>query len=262
MNSKINGKKRVFVLGALDPEMRAIEALLSEQGEHFVAATFDGKRTIPSTAYRANGVSKPLPKETTSIIFIECNVFGLAYNDLIDHHQPGDPGYDMPAARYMEGSSLGQLLTMLQLEPTAEQRIVCAADHCLTQAYANQCPDVSPLELAAWRADTRAAFQGISIEAFEQRVAEAHRRLLAAETVDVAGTSIAWVGNCDQEYGEAGARYGIPFMGSMAVGKRTNVMMFGASPDVVSAWMRDCGLQDVYGAPARGYAGGYVNPPL
>jgi hypothetical protein len=42
------------------------------------------------------------------------------------------PRYEMPAERFLDGSSLGQVLRLLEREPTATQRLLAAGDHCLT----------------------------------------------------------------------------------------------------------------------------------
>lgn len=248
---------RVFVLGAPDPEMHAIEAVLKQHGEAVVYGFNKGRRVDIHSAYKASDVSPVLPSNTTEIIFVECSVMRLRYTSLIDHHRPGDPGYDMPPAQYLEGSSLGQLLALLNVEPTVEQRIICAADHCLTHAYQGLCPGVDPKALAAWRAKCRAERAGISVEKFESQVEDARRLLLEAEKIDVEGVPIAWVGQMDREYGEASARFNIPFMGTRSVGRGTAVTVFGPTPEVIRSWMKNCGLKRVFGAPERGYAGGY-----
>jgi hypothetical protein len=44
----------------------------------------------------------------------------------------------MPPERYLEGSSLGQVLRLVEREPSETQRLLAAADHCLTAAYQGQ----------------------------------------------------------------------------------------------------------------------------
>lgn len=248
---------RVFVLGAEDPEMREIEAVLKQQGETVVYAQAGAFRVTMHNAYSATYVKPELPAGTTEIVCVECSVMGLPYTDLIDHHREGDPGYEATPDKFLEGSSLGQLLTLLGLEPTEEQRIICAADHCLTHAYKGLCPGVTPKALAAWRSRTRAERAGISVAAFDRKVEKARLKLIEAEKVDVGGTAIAWVGEMDGEYCEASARFNIPFMGTSTMKRRTSIALFGTAPDVTKLWMKTCGLASVYGAPERGYAGGY-----
>ena len=43
-----------WILGASDPEMERIEALLMQTKCHFVYATANGRRVHPGNAYKAN----------------------------------------------------------------------------------------------------------------------------------------------------------------------------------------------------------------
>src|SRR5690606_15369025 len=98
----------------------------------------------------------------------------------IDHHNPGDPGYEMPPERYLEGASLGQTLGLLEVEPTPTQRLLAAADHCLTAAYQERCPGVDPRELlflrASWRARVTGRTFGDVTEGILAAAKEARRR--------------------------------------------------------------------------------------
>ncbi len=249
---------RYFVLGSSDPEMEEIERVLKEQGLPYGYALIHGSRVRADTAYAATDVSGGVLPPGIDIVFIECSVMGVRYADLIDHHRPGDPGYDAPAERYLDGSSLGQLLAMLGLEPTETQRIIAAADHCPTQAYQGLCPGVAPSMLATWRTATRAARRGVTIEEMEAAIERARQAMLAAEKIPVAGVDIAWLENAEGEFAEASARYGLPYMyWDDQYDRRRKFGIMGGSPEVISCWMRECGLSDVYGNPTRGYAGGY-----
>ena len=259
---------KVFVLGAADPEMEEIEAVLRQHKYEVRYAMYRSVRMVGDTmqycarvradnAYDADELNEPLPAGA-EVIFVECEVRGLTYVDLVDHHRLGDPGYGKEPAQYFEGSSLGQVLTMLQLEPTPLQRVIAAADHCPTQAYKGLCPGVDVALLRTWRTQSRATRRGITPEEMEQAIERGHQTLLNAEKVPLAGELIAWVEGRDSEIPEASARYGVPFM--YAEHHRPGVMklgIMGAKPEVIATWMRDCGLSNVYGDPTRGYAGGY-----
>lgn len=250
---------KVFVLGSPDPEMEEIERVLREQGEVVCYAKLRNSRVRADTAYQADGISLEELPENPEFIFVECAVLGLRYADLVDHHRPGDPGYDMPAARYFEGSSLGQVLTMLGLESTALQRVMAAADHCPTQAYRGLCPGVDVELLRQWRTESRAARRGVSPEEMEQAIARCTQVLQQCERIDFAGSQLAWIGNEMGEFAEASARYGIPFMYcEKQPDGRHKFGIMGAEPEVIERWMRECQLSNVYGNPARGYAGGYA----
>lgn len=250
----------IFVLGASDPEMEAIEAAVTAAGHEIRYALLGGMRVRAESAQMASSLSGPLPSDAVSV-FVECHVHCMQADVYVDHHAPGDPGYDCGPADYLRGSSLGQVLTILGQEPTAEQRLVAAADHCPTQAYKGLCPGVCPNALAEWRTRTRAARRGVTIEEMEAAIRRGHRLLAQdADRVEFLGAQYPWVDRRDQfEVPEASARYGLPFMYAEPVRDgRTKMGIMGAEPEVISAWMEQCGLRDVYGNPTRGYAGGYV----
>lgn len=248
---------RIFVLGAGDPEMREIKRVLTEAGEQFVTARHRGANVTSRNAYQADGTSIPLPKNA-EIIRVECFVIGLNYTHSLDHHNEGDAGYDCGPNDYFQGSSLGQVLSFLGKEPTLEQRIICAADHCPSQAYLGLCPGVLPEELFQWRLKSKAEFKGMRPEVLEGLIQEQRVLLQAAERITVAGTSVAWLPDASDEAPEASARYDIPFMYRiLEKDGRTKVGILGAPPAAITLWMAECGFNDVYGNPSRGYAGGY-----
>lgn len=249
--------KMVFVLGAPDPEMEEIERVVRENGHEVAYASLRGWRVRAETAYQADNIRGFVPTGMP-VVFVECRVMGLKCEHIVDHHRPGDPGYGREPHEYMQAASLGQVLALLGLEPTPEQRIIAAADHCPTQAYRGECPGVSPAELAHWRTSTRAARRGITFEEMEKAIEEAREILNTAERIEFCGNRIAWVQDREGEISEASARYGIPFMyAQKTLDGRTKMGIMGAEPPVIASWMEECGLGNVYGDPHRGYAGGY-----
>jgi hypothetical protein len=105
----------ILILGADDPEMQAIEALAAECGVPVRHATIGGKRVTPATAYQ----HQPYPLDgTVEVVAVEC---AGVWSDVesyyephirIDHHHPGDPGYGLPPADFLRGSSLGQVIAL------------------------------------------------------------------------------------------------------------------------------------------------------
>lgn len=248
---------KVFVLGAADPEMEEIERVVRECGHEVRYATQRERRVRADNANYADGVNEvlPYPRE---VIFVECRVMGLPLDHVVDHHQPGDPGYGGQAADYLQSSSLGQVLAYLGLEATPLQRIIAAADHCPTQAYRGECPGVLPRELARWRTQSRAARRGCTEEEMEFAILQARGLLESAELIDFCGRKIAWMADRQGEISEASARFSIPFMYQEPMKNgRTKLGIMGAEPEVIASWMKECGLKQVYGDPVRGYAGGY-----
>jgi hypothetical protein len=248
-----------FVLGARDPEMVEITRVLDAQGIPHAHATIAGVPVRSSEAYRATGVQGLIPRDA-HIVFVECTVTGLIPDDVCDHHNPGDPGFGMPPERFMEGSSLGQVLTLLGLTPTDEQRVIGAADHCLRHAYEGRCPGIDPKVLADWRERSRSSIRGISVEEIQGRIELAMAALKAAPRIQVEGADVAFfsaTAEFPEEVPEASARIGIPFCYVHVEGKRGKAGIMSAPPSVIRTWMRTCGLKNVYGDPARGFAGGY-----
>lgn len=110
----------LFVLGADDPEMSAIESLLHESGQQFTYARGpSGPRVIPPTTYQA--VMPDQVDGITDVVFIECDIATgtrvdwLQNVDLhfVDHHRPGDPGYGCGPTEFLPASSIGQVITLL-----------------------------------------------------------------------------------------------------------------------------------------------------
>lgn len=247
-----------FILGAPDPEMDTIEALLAERGAPFTFATCAGKRVNPGTAYKADPVEIPAG---TNPVWVEC-ASTQQRHVVIDHHRPGDTGYGLPPENYWEASSIGQACALLGVNPTPELQLVAAADHCLAHAYAGQCPGVDPDELMRWRAETRAAFQRRPIEAVLADVERARRALNDAPKRIIAGVEVADFGDSTvPELPEAAARDGVPFVATVTTPDgRRKVGLMAAPPEVVRDWMASAKetLVDVYGDPERGFAGGYL----
>ena len=106
--------QRVWVLGAEDPEMDAIQLLLTACGEKFVEAFCDGARVTPANAYRGDDLSQPA-SHVQELVFVECWVKGLSEvsHSHIDHHRPGDYGYGVAPRNAVRASSLGQTISRL-----------------------------------------------------------------------------------------------------------------------------------------------------
>ncbi len=118
-------KVRLWVLGAPDPEMAAIEALLAQCGEQVAHATVGGTRVRPDQAYAdACTWHDPDPDSWDEIITIECGPT-TRVTQRIDHHRSGDPGHGRPPVEFLAASSIGQViaaLARLGRLPTAWER--------------------------------------------------------------------------------------------------------------------------------------------
>ena len=111
---------RLWILGAPDPEMQAIETLLRECGERVAYALDErGERVHAGNAY-ADGCTWYSPEqpdptapgavagEDYTLYCVECAPTARD-RVRIDHHRPGDPGYGRPPSEFMPASSLGQV---------------------------------------------------------------------------------------------------------------------------------------------------------
>lgn len=176
---------------------------------------------------------------------------------------------------------------------TADEALAAAADHCLAAAYAGECPGVALADLLAWRIRERAAFQRRPEADVAADVARATEALSAAPRVKLlvgvfgpgceqahpdhpeAGCSGCWgaspgIDVADlrgldiPELPEAAARLGIAFLATPRPGpdgRQKVVLQADVSGDACRAflggWAASQGLVELYGDPARGFAGGY-----
>lgn len=308
---------RLWILGAADPEMAAIEKLLIECGGPVAYAVGpDGNRVHPGNAYRAIGYEVGGAfgdaRSHGIVYLVECEVHRRGFGDgaklvTIDHHRPGDPGYGRPPAEFFPASSIGQVISRLgslgRLPadwPVGDGRYygaggclrldsqgwvvddeaggaprlipqryvyVAAADHCLGAAYRGECPGVHPDDLMRWRAESRAEFQGRAVSDVLADVERAREALRAAPTLTLApGLDTRDMrGRHVPELPEASAREGVCFVadGQPSPDGRIKVVCQSGSPEQIAAfierWAPAHGLTDIYGDPARGFAGGYLS---
>jgi hypothetical protein len=293
---------RLRILGANDPEMEAIEKLLRDRGETVVyATTIGGKRVSAGNAYLADSPRHAAIANNgeVRIYAVECDWRHLDGETgdvtVIDHHRHGDPGYGRPPSEFMAASSVGQVLYLLNKNFTGELLMVAAADHCLAHAYRAECPGVDPDRLAAWRAESRAKFQGRPVADVLADVDRARTALQAAPLIYL-GTQRAvdrdadgvcpecedsmdpcW-GTCHGDHDpardmrgqhvpelpEASAREGICFIADSLPDDsgKVKVVCQSGTPEQIEAfmshWAPAQGLTNIYGDPARGFAGGYL----
>ncbi len=253
-----------FILGASDPEMARIEELLRANNKPFSYATVDGKRVFPSTAYKGNGVDRKI--DSVEVVTIECAVDGLKATIQIDHHRPGDPGFGLKPEQYLEASSIGQLLALLDLEATKKDRIIAAADHCLGHAYRGRCPGVEPEELLEARLREKAAFQRISYQEIRKTFDASVERFKTLPSI-VMGDQIVVDTRKEAEpvpeANEVGAYLGYGVLYEMT-DKATNQRktgLIGGEPDAIRVFMEVISklpnADGLYGDPERGFAGAY-----
>lgn len=263
----------MFVLGAADPEMRAIESLLMLHGVPLVHAAVAGKRVYPANAYKASlpPAARAVLARQGRVYLVECLAAAAPGALRIDHHHQGDPGYGHPPAQYWQASSLGQTVAALTndlgiaVTITPEMRMTAAADHCLGAAYRGECPGVDPGALLRWHVAARAAYEQRSANAVLQDVETTRGTLQMAPRVELkAGLYAADVrGLPVAELLLAAARDSQCCLSAVtARDGRTKIGCLVGSPAQVSAFMQSWApahqLVDIYGDPVRGFAGAYV----
>ena len=265
-----------FVLGASDPEMARIEEILKTNGKPFSYATMDGKRVFPSTAYSANGVDRKI--NLAEVVTVECAINGINPTIQIDHHRPGDPGFGLKPEQYLEASSIGQLLALLNIEPSQKDKIVAAADHCLGHAYRGRCPGVDPEELLEARLREKAAFQRISYQEIKKTFNASLERFKTLPSIVMGGQVVVDTrkeADPVPEANEVGAYlgYGVLYEMTDKATNRQKTGLIGGEPDAIRVFMEAVkklpDADGLYGDPERGFAGAYnvgsnlleANPP-
>lgn len=270
-------KQETWILGAPDPEMEAIEAMLREQGKTVAYATYWGKRVTARNAYQADG-----PVSSGHVCLVECDIPALQTDvRRIDHHREGDPGYDLGPDQFLPASSIGQVLAAIHggewvyrpghgwsLEeggtvlyaPPEVILLVAASDHCPLDGYRGHCPGVSPEQLAEWRLETRAKFQRRSVAELKADVAKARAELRKAELVFGAPGDVRnLLGHAPiPELPEAALQEGVAFMATVPRGAEKQIVLQCATPAQVEWFLRHYPVDRKYGVPARGFAGGYM----
>jgi len=147
----------------------------------------------------------------------------------------------------------------------ADHVLAAAADHCLAAAYRGECPGVDPDELMRWRVAVRAAHQGRPVDELIEDVEQARARLRAAPVVALSESLAArdLRGEYVPELPEAAVREGMAYLATVADRDgRQKVVLGAADAETVQAfleqWAPREGLVNLYGDPARGFAGGYA----
>ncbi len=261
-----------FILGAADPEMNRIDALVREYGASVVYAAASGRRVHAGNAYVADPVE--LPAGATPV-WVECRACGAEGGVVIDHHRPGDPGFGRPAAESWDASSLGQLYRLLNFgEPSDEDRALAAMDHAFAGAVRGECPGVGPEAVLAVKHREIAAGTRATVEAVEASV-KRFREMIAVAPTEVIGAQ-PLRDLCGEYLGEG---YSLSLLAAQTAAVIEGVGVILRHRDVatgpekwslsghvdastVNAFMREWApahnLTKIYGVPDRGYAGGYA----
>lgn len=271
MNTLNPIRELTFILGAPDPEMNRIERVLSDLNLKFEYAMVNGVRCHPGNAYKADK-----PAADGYYVEVECEP-RIASGRVVarcDHHREGDFGYDLGPAAYWGASSIGQLWALLEKEFTYEELIdafgedrflVAASDHCPVHASLGLCPEVEPHALFNFRMANKARYWNKTLEEVMTEIRESlnmvnelHvKTFVNGDVIDATGVTIPHLPDVITHPSIA-----LPAQYTMVdPSGRTKVGLIGTiNPALVEEWMNynKDKLVDIYGSPARGYAGGYL----
>lgn len=259
----------VFVLGAPDPEMDRIEHILCRIGAGYLTAVVNGVRCHAGNAYKADPVYTD-----KMLVWVECGSSNMSCPHIrIDHHNRGDFGFNMGPENYWEGSSIGQLYRLLMVNGSnqcfldsvfgADKYLIAASDHCPAAAYKGLCTGIEPDELAGYRAVRNAEFLKMDIEEYIDGLNNSIELAKALPEMELGGEVYYVASKPIELLNEVSLRLGIAveyIMEGNARDPRTKVGLLGGSPSLTAAWVaaKEGILIGIYGAPARGYAGGYL----
>ena len=272
------GSVSVFILGADDPEMRRVREILKEEELPYVLATYGGERVTVRTAYIAQHVGSLAT--SCSVYFVECKVDEIVPYRILDHHNPGDPGYDLPAVESWRASSLGQLCTLLDREPEHSDLVLAAMDHNFPAAYRGEVPDVTPDDVLSLRIQENAQQSGLSTAKFKTLISSL-QQTIEKKCADKAGMiQLGESSVLDMQDFDTGLVYSPTYLAlqvalvqmniaallttaNSAKDKAEKIILTGCgTPSNVEAFFNEfgplIGLSGIYGSLARGYAGGYL----
>ena len=269
-----------FILGASDPEMVAIEAAIRNVSDFLEVnprvshACFGGRPVFPGNAYQAD-CAHPVAEGVFTLCFIECAVATMNRSGsyVVDHHNPGDYGFDGAPETFWESSSIGQVYRLFQLNgcPSSvldrafgpDRYLAAASDHCPAHAAKGKCPGISPTDLMKYRAKVSSAFVGMTEFEWTQTCNSAVNYLKGLLPIRMDN---GWIKIAEREvpllnhaslFIEEAVQYTLP--GNQR-DPRTKVGLLGGSPELIREWMKsqEGKLVGIYGSPERGYAGGYL----
>ena len=267
------GKTFFFLLGADDPEMRRIEEILKTKGIIYDYARVNGRRVHPGNAYQADPVARSF---LWQFMVVECAFSGMSADTvIIDHHRPGDPGFNKGPVLYWEASSLGQFYRLLPLsEPNQSDRVLAAMDHCPVAAWRSECPGITPQEILHRKIVEIASVHHVSLDTIRNQIREFEEILIQHESIRIGTQDVIHLRRF------LGHGYSIPLLCAqvavLKIGKTAlfvhkdhthspfKLSLYGhVTPETVEAfmttWAPANGLKKICGVPSRGYAGGYLS---
>ncbi|MEI7765461.1 MAG: hypothetical protein WCI93_02640 [bacterium] len=280
-------KNTLIIFGGADYESEAARKVAIEVGLNIATAiTADGKKVHAGNAYMATGfvLDHGNLEEVTGVVIFECAPVVAGELPVIlraDHHNPGDTGFGLGPEKFWEASSLGQLMNFIGLEPTEEQLIIAASDHCPAAAYKGLCPGIDPAAFAESRLQQKLVFfagdprnaHKATRETLLAVIETAKAKLLSAPEVDGV-RDLREAGYVD-ELPEAALSLGLAYMTQIPDTDRdrnltgnTKILLGGhTTPEAVTKFMEwgnslPNKVGPAYGNPIRGFAGVVITPEI
>jgi hypothetical protein len=147
------------------------------------------------------------------------------------------------------------------MAPTPTQRLIAAADHCLTAAYQGRCPGADPKELLFLRASWRARVTGRSLTDVIDGILHSAKQVARSYDSELQESLFLDPTEMPPDLAEGAAYAGraVRYRDWMREGALKE-MLKGAAPAHIERFMDAHRAQgrEVYGNPWRGYAGAYL----
>ncbi len=243
--------------------------LLESLGLPFAfALSSKDQRVNPRDAYTT---TYPIEDMGLSPIVIECLPTSVSALLSIDHHRPGDYGYDLGPEDYLQAASIGQLSTLLSIELTQEDKVLAAMDHCFSAALKGACPEVTVEEVLNRKINAIAESFEISPEKVMMHTFKQIGRIRDARTVQFFDCEIADIREIELgngytfdslTLGVAQAVIGTPILYSTADSDGAEkIILLSDKPTAIEyftqTFVPENELHHCYSVPDRGYAGAY-----
>jgi hypothetical protein len=265
----------VFLLGADDPEMITVQAILDRLNIEYYFATYNGVRVHVGNAYEADPFEVP---KGMVLGLVECkprNIENIASYEEFDHHIPGKGGYGLPPEQFLKASPIGQLCKHFGLKPTYNERVIAAMDHCMVHARKGLCPGVKPDDVKKLSKIFIAKRKGVTEAEVESCMVVIRQTLLTAPVKRLGNERVYDLMHVTWKLDSLEylcARDVLADFGRAAIiplecpeGSPDKIVIYGdAQASTIKAfvrWAQDEGLVGIYHDPERGYAGGYRTAP-
>lgn len=173
-------EKHYFILGSEDLEMYTIRKYLNVLDlKYFTSLNMNFKRCSGGHSNNIFPIHKHPDLQDMTPIFVECCPNGGYPQNavIVDHHTPGSPGYELGPDKFVQASSLGQILAIINLDDgpefdgnnwvhegkklNQEWVYIMAYDHCLPRALNNECPGVKGSDIFEFRNFKKAQYRRV-----------------------------------------------------------------------------------------------------